>query len=62
MDETCVILTESFDQLTNEGFTVGGIPISTINKLYVAMTRSKGNLYLMSAKSFKKIKRDYLHY
>lgn len=61
MDEACVILTESFDQLANKSFSASGIPTSTLNKLYVAMTRSKGNLYLISSKSFKKIKQNYLH-
>ena len=61
LDEACVVLTEKFDKLANEDFSTDGIPISTLNKLYVAMTRSKGNLYLISAKSFKKIKQNYFH-
>ena len=31
----------------------------TINKLYVAMTRSKGDLFLIKASMFKKYKSDY---
>ena len=62
INEVCVILTERFDQLENKDFTAGGFPTSTLNKLYVAMTRSKGHLYLMSAKTFKKIKQNYLCY
>ena len=59
-DEACVILTDRFDQLNNEDFSVKGIPTSTINKLYVAMTRSRGNLYLMKSSTFKKFKSSYI--
>ena len=37
-----------------------GIPIPTINKLYVTMTRSRGNLFLMKGSMFKKYKAAYL--
>lgn len=60
VDAACVILTERFDRLDNENFSIRGIPISTINKLYVAMTRSRGDLYLMKSSTFKKLKDLYM--
>lgn len=59
VDAACVILTERFDQLNNDSFFVEGIPISTVNKLYVAMTRSCGNLYLIKSSTFKLLKNKY---
>ena len=56
----CVILTDRFDNMDDEKFTTNGIATSTINKLYVAMTRSKGNLYLVKSSTFKKIKDAYI--
>lgn len=58
-DEVCVILTEDFETLDKASFTTNGISTSTINKLYVAMTRSRGNLYLIKASEFKKVKTKY---
>ena len=59
-DEVCVILTDKFENITNDQFSTKGIPISTLNKLYVAMTRSRGNLYLIKASAFKNFKNPYL--
>lgn len=60
VDAACVILTDRFDQLDNENFSIQGIPVSTINKLYVAMTRSRGDLYLMKSSTFKRLKDSYI--
>lgn len=60
VNAACVILTEKLEQLDNDGFSIQGISASTINKLYVAMTRSRGNLYLMKASTFKKVKNLYI--
>lgn len=60
VDCACVILTEKFDDMINEKFDSKGSAVSTINKLYVAMTRSKGNLYLIKSTTFKKIKNKYM--
>ena len=57
---TCVILTDKFDDIDNVNFITKGIPTSTINKLYVAMTRSKGDLLLIKSSTFKKIKSAYI--
>ena len=60
VNAACVILTDRFEQLDNDGFSIQGIPASTVNKLYVAMTRSRGDLYLMKASTFKKVKNLYI--
>lgn len=55
MDSVCVILTENFENMNDDTFTTNGIPSSTINKLYVAMSRSRGNLYLIKASTLKRL-------
>lgn len=60
VNSACVVLTDRFEQLDNGDFSIQGIPVSTINKLYVAMTRSNGDLYLMKASTFKKVKNLYI--
>ena len=59
MDAVYVILTDRFDQLDNSSFSSKGIPVSTLNKLYVAMTRSRGNLYLIKASTFRGLRNKY---
>ena len=60
MDTVCVILTDRFDQLDTDSFSAKGIPGSTLNKLYVAMTRSCGDLYLIKSSTFKPLKNNYI--
>ena len=60
MDTVCVILTDRFEELDSDAFSAKGIPISTINKLYVAMTRSRGNLLLIKASTFKSLRNQYI--
>lgn len=59
LDSVCVILTERFEDLDKETFCCSKISTSTKNKLYVAMTRTKGDLYLVKASTFNKVKRNY---
>lgn len=59
MDSTCVILTEKFEKLAEESFSLEGISRQTINKLYVALTRSRGDVYLMRASVFKSVRDRY---
>lgn len=59
MDNVCVILTEKFNKLKFDNFTLTGIPLATINKIYVAMTRTKGNLYFIGYSTFKAVKEKY---
>ena len=55
VDKACVILTEDFEKLANDSFSTTNISVVTLNRLYVAMTRSRSNLYLMHFSTFKKI-------
>lgn len=59
LDSACVILTKDFENLDDKNFSVNHISIVTLNKLYVAMTRSRSNLYLMHFSTFKKICDSY---
>ena len=59
LNSVCVILTDKFDMLDCNKFTGNGISKSTINKLYVAMTRTKGNLYLVKYDAFQTVKQKY---
>ena len=59
VDRACVILTENLEALDNDAFETHNILQSTINKLYVAMTRSTGDLYLIRKSAFKRIEAQY---
>jgi DNA helicase-2/ATP-dependent DNA helicase PcrA len=59
VEAACIILTDKFELLDANNFSLTGIPTPTINKLYVAMTRSKGDLFLIKASDFKKYKNTY---
>lgn len=59
MDEVCVILTQDFEKLDQDGFNIAKISQSTINKLYVALSRTKGNLHLVKKSVFDKVKTNY---
>lgn len=60
VDCACIILTDNFETLNSDTFSSKNIPISTLNKLYVAMTRSRGDLYLIKSSTFKKVKDSYI--
>lgn len=49
----CVILTKDTDAILDEGFDSHALPSSTRNKLYVALTRTKGDLYIIRNSIFK---------
>lgn len=59
-DSACVILTDGLDNLDSDKFNSDRLRPSTLNKLYVAMTRSRGDLYLMKASTFKAIRDSYI--
>ena len=59
VEAACVVLTNNFENLAEDCFCPAEIPTSTLNKLYVAMTRSCGNLYLIKASTFKKLMAKY---
>lgn len=54
-----VVLTDKFENLDTDKFLIKNIPQSTVNKVYVAMTRTDNNLYLLKNSIFKKIKEEY---
>ena len=54
--QTCVILTDELEKMEAEAFSISTIKPVTKNKLYVALTRSTGNLYLLKASLFKRYK------
>ena len=45
--------------INNNLINVNALSIETRNKLYVACTRTKGNLYFIKNSDFKKIKKSY---
>lgn len=55
----CVILTDTFAELDSDTFDISKISQITRNKLYVALTRTKGNLYLVKKKVFDGVKEKY---
>jgi DNA helicase-2/ATP-dependent DNA helicase PcrA len=59
LDNVCVILTNNFKNMDESSFSIRDIAISTINKLYVAITRTKGDLYLIKGHDFARIKEKY---
>ncbi len=59
-DNICVILTNNFEKIFNDDFSCRGISQQTINQLYVALTRTKGNLYIIKNSDFKNISTTYL--
>lgn len=54
-NKVCVILTGNFENLDSDSFDCSNISPITVNKLYVALTRSSGNLYLIKQSTFKRI-------
>ena len=54
----CVILTKTFENIDSESFSCDKLSIITINKLYVALTRTKGNLYIVKQSDFKKVYKE----
>lgn len=58
-DNVCVILTDNFENLLNDNFSCKSISQITINQLYVALTRTKGNLYIIKNIDFKNKQNNY---
>lgn len=50
--KTCVILTDVASELCSDSFSLSTLKQQAINKLYVALTRSKGDVYIMPRKLF----------
>lgn len=60
MNATCVVLTDAFEKMQEDDFSLEGVSRATINKLYVALTRSRGNMYLIRASVFKTVRDRYI--
>lgn len=60
MNATCVVLTDAFEKMQEDDFSLEGVSRATINKLYVELTRSRGNVYLIRASVFKTVRDRYI--
>lgn len=56
----CVILTEAFDELFNKSFSLQGIAPTTVNELYVAITRTSGDLWFIKKGLFDSVKDAFI--
>lgn len=59
-EKVCVILTKNLERLCEDDFDYSSIAPVTLNKLYVALTRAKGDLYIMRESVFSAVKDSYL--
>ena len=60
VNNVCVILIKKLEKLDGDFTSINSIKVVTKNKLYVAMTRSRFNLYIIKDSIFKKFKNKYL--
>lgn len=58
-DSVCVVLTDIVSDITDDDFNIEKLTSITRNKLYVALTRTRGNLYLLSKNLFDEVKENY---
>lgn len=58
-ESVCVILTGSTKKLFESSFSASTLKTVTLNKLYVALTRSKGDLYIVTPDEFETMKEKY---
>lgn len=58
--DVCVLLTKNLSNLDQEAFDIEDVSEIIRNKLYVAITRTKGNLYLVKKELFDQVKDSYL--
>ena len=58
-EAACVILNGSTKKLVEDTFLASTLKTVTLNKLYVALTRSKGDLYIVTPDEFEGIKEKY---
>ena len=57
-DDICVILIDKLERIDSKEFEKPKSEI-ILNKLYVALTRTKGNLYIIKKSQFDPIKDNY---
>lgn len=53
-DAVCILLTKPFEKLSTDNFKLPA-SISSINKLYVALTRSSGDVYIVAPEHYENI-------
>ncbi len=58
-ETACVILNGSTRELVEDTFSPSTLKTVTLNKLYVALTRSKGDLYIVTPDEFEAVKEKY---
>lgn len=58
-ESACVILNGTTKKLFEDTFSVSTLKTITLNKLYVALTRSKGDLYIVTPDEFEVTKGNY---
>ena len=58
-ESLCVILNGTTKKLVEDSFSVSTLKTVTLNKLYVALTRSKGDVYIVTPDEFEAIKEKY---
>lgn len=58
-DSACIILNGSTRNLVEDMFSVLSLKTVVLNKLYVALTRSKGDIYIITPDEFELVKRNY---
>lgn len=58
-ESSCVILNGTTKKLLEDTFSPSMLKTVTLNKLYVALTRSKGDLYIVTPDEFDEIKEKY---
>ena len=58
-DSVCVILTDKFENIDSEEFDISNIGVITVNKIYVAFSRTRGDLILIKKSQFDKVKEKY---
>lgn len=58
-EKTCVILTKDTSKLLDDDFDCEGLAPITRNMLYVALTRSRTDVYLLPKNVFDKLKSNY---
>jgi len=58
-ENVCVVLTDTYVELDTDTFDISKISQITRNKLYVALTGTKVDLYLVKKKVFDGVKEKY---
>lgn len=60
VDKACVILTKNLEHFPDTNFSCDNMAPSTLNELYVALTRARGDLYIMTDSIFSLVRERYL--